>query len=390
MEPPLAKALLLVTKSNWGGAQTYVYDLATALAARGTEVVVALGGNGLLVEKLKEQHIKVISLPGLTRDVEMLEDRSLLVDPRAIYRSIRQEFSVMRSLITLIQEEKASVVHLNSSKMGGLGALAARLAGARTIVFTVHGWPHKEPRAFPIKTVIWLISWITVALCQKIIVVSENDVREAPVFFSRKKITLVRNGVAPSPLLSRSEAREKLTLPKDAKIILSIAELHRNKDIESAISAFAELGAQYPEWQYVVIGEGEERERLTEVIAHYSLQERVTLLGFRENARQYLLAADLFLLPSRKEGLPLTLLEAGLAGLPIIASRTGGIPEVVRHKDTGLLAPPHNPHALARALRTLLEHPEDAARYGHALKAYVEERFSKEGMLEGTFAVYRA
>jgi glycosyltransferase involved in cell wall biosynthesis len=384
--PP--KVFLVITKSNWGGAQAYVFDLAIALKAQGSDVTVVAGGEGLLLERLKSEGVRVISHPGITRDVAMIGERHLSFTPKIVFDSIKKEFDVLKDLITLFKLERPDVVHLNSSKIGGLGALAARLSGIRTIVFTAHGWPHKEPRAFPVKAAIWLLSWITLALSTKVIAVSENDVRLTPAFFSRKKVTLVRNGASPFPLKSRADARAELSLPSLAKVILSIAELHMNKGIDTAIHAFAELSSAHPDWLYAVIGEGEEREHLETCIRHYKLEGRVLLLGFKADARRYLSAADLFLLPSRKEGLPLTLLEAGLASLPSVATRVGGMPEVIRHKDTGLLAPSENPHALARTLRIMIEHPEDARRYGDALKKRVEEKFSKERMLEETFALY--
>lgn len=390
MEPAPAgrKVLFAITKSNWGGAQSYVFDLALAGKERGYNVAVALGGEGLLKERLEGAGIRTLPLPNLTRDVAMLEDRHSLVNPRAIWNSLRQEVVVLRKLIALLKEERPGVLHLNSSKAGGLGALAGRFAKVPRIIFTAHGWPHKEPRPLPVKVVVWFLSWLTLWLSHAVIAVSENDVRLAPVFLSRKKVALVRNGIAPFDTLERGAARQALGLSPSRKVILSIAELHPNKDLMSAVAAFAELANAFTDWDVALIGEGEERAHLEAAIAHYGLGERIFLLGFRSDARTYLAAADVFLLPSRKEGLPITLLEAGLTGIPVVASRVGGIPEVVRHKHSGLLVSPHNPHALALALRTYMEHPEDAATYGENLKQSVTEKFSKERMLEETFATY--
>jgi glycosyltransferase involved in cell wall biosynthesis len=93
-------------------------------------------------------------------------------------------------------------------------------------------------------------------------------------------------------------------------------------------------------------------------------------------------------MPSRTEALAYALIEAGYAGLPVIASHVGGIPEIVRHKESGLLIPPLSPHVLARAIRTLLEEPTTAQAYGNALQKRVAEKFSKEKMIRETFALY--
>ncbi len=388
MEPAPPKVFLVITKSNWGGAQSYVFDLALALQEKGCDVAVVAGGNGLLLERLKAKGIRVIAHEHITRDVAMIGERDLSLRPKTVLASLQKEYAVLKDLVALFKYEKPDIVHLNSSKIGGLGGLAARLAGVRSIIFTAHGWPHKEPRAPIVKAAIWLLSWFTVALATKVIAVSENDVALAPALFSKKKINLVRNGVSPFPLQTQADARKELSLPMDKKVLLSIAELHINKGIDVAISAFAELAANHPDWLYAVIGEGEERAHLETCIRHYRLEGRVLLLGFKADAKNYLPAGDIFLLPSRKEGLPLTLLEAGLASLPSVVTRVGGMPEVIRNKDTGLLAPPENPHALARALRIMMEHEDDATRYGQALQKRVHEKFSKDRMLQETFALY--
>ena len=168
-----------------------------------------------------------------------------------------------------------------------------------------------------------------------------------------------------------------------------LAELHPTKRVEDAIDALAELHNRFPELVLIVLGEGENRVMLEERIAHYNLQDRIRLAGFVPDAASYLKAFDYFLMPSRTEALGIALIEAGYAGLPAIAARVGGMPEIVRHKETGILVPKENPHVLARAIRKLLENPDDTRSYAAALEKKVREQFSKERMLEETFLLYR-
>lgn len=368
------KVLLAITKSGWGGAQLYVNTLAHALKKTGVSVTVLTGeastqatNSDSLLQSLATDDIQVIQLPSLTRDISLLT-----------------EFKTFCTLIRVFREERPEVVHLNSSKIGGMGALAARVAGVQTIIFTAHGWAHREPRPLLVRTVIWLLSFCTIALCSKVIVVSERDLKDAPALFMRSKLVCIPNGIQPFELLSRSEARTNLHISEDAFVLLLIGELHKNKGQDVALAALSELTVKNPSVLLVCIGGGEERDALK----YASEGLPVHFTGFLENARSYLAAADVFLMPSRKEGLPFALLEAGIARLAVVASRTGGIPELIKDGVTGILVPPENPQALADALDTLIQETALRTRFGDALHAHVTDKYSESSMIRETFRVY--
>lgn len=372
------KIALAITKSNWGGAQAYVYTLAKAFAEAGADVFVIAGGRGMpgeesgvLFERLSEAGIRTILLPDLMRDI-----------------SIIKEFKSFAHLVLLLRRERPHVLHLNSSKMGGIGALAGRLAGVRHIVFTAHGWAHREDRSALARTLIRLASFATVLLSSRIVVVSERDRDDAPAPLMRRKLSLIHNGIRPFPLLAREEARTALSIPPDETALLIIAELHPNKGIAIAIHALADLVSRFPHLSIICIGHGSQRDDLVELAESRGVKDRVHFLGFVPDARSYLRAADLVLMPSLKEGFPFALLEAGIASLPVVASRTGGIPEIIRDGLTGALVPPGNVSALSETLTFLLRDSASRARLGAALGEYVRERFSEEAMIEGTLRAY--
>lgn len=380
------KVLLVITKSNWGGAQAYTYAVAEAIRDAGGEVAVVLGGTGeagaatgLLSEKLTASGIRTIFLDSFARDI------SLAREPRAF-----------ASLVRIMRAEKPDVVHLNSSKAGGLGALAARIAGVPRIVFTAHGWAHREPRSALARSLITLASWITVVLCHSVIVVSRLDYDDAPASFLRHKLRLIPNGMDPFPMLTREEARaalgERAAADLKAPWIVAVSELHPNKGLDVLIRAFASIDpARAPSSEgarLLLLGEGQERARLTDLIQSSGLESRAHLLGFVANARQYLAAADIYALPSRKEGMPLAVLEAGLAQLPVVASRVGGVPEIIMSGVTGLLVPSDDASALASALETLLKDSALREKLAEHLHHRVLRDFSQEQMIEKTFAVY--
>lgn len=374
------KILLVITKSNWGGAQKYVYDLATNIPKDEFDVSVALGGSGILAQKLRAQNIRVIPIHSLARDISMQKD-----------------LLSFRELLHIFQTERPDVVHLNSSKIGGIGGLAARVARIPKIIFTAHGWAWEEQhRPFHERTIIKFLSWLTIMLATHTIAISSTTFKEGTSLpFVRRKITLIKNGVDAIDFLPRNAARThfgeraNITLNSDTILIGTIAELHKNKGLPHAIKACAMLIKSHPNIRYLIVGEGEERVALSRQIEQHHLQNHVFLLGFINNATRSLKAFDCFLLPSEKEGLPYVLLEAGLAKLPVIATNVGSIPDLIEHAKTGLLVPPKNSLALAHALSTLLKNTKLRAHVSENLHKKVLQNFSLEKMCEETVALYR-
>ncbi len=193
------RVLIVVTKSNFGGAQRYVYDLATNLPPQDFDITVAFGPGpdgkpGKLSSMLFQKGIRTVLIPELARDVRLSDD-----------------IRATRALLSLFKKERPDVVHLNSSKAGGLGALAARLAGVPRILFTSHGLPFDEKRAPFVRVLVTLATWATMMLAQVTIAVSEDTFNRARRFpLLRKRIVLIRNGILSPSFLSKDEARDEL------------------------------------------------------------------------------------------------------------------------------------------------------------------------------------
>jgi len=316
--PTRTKILFVITKSNWGGAQRYVYALATHVAHAGADVVVALGGTGesgasagLLAEKLRAAGIRTIFLKSFMRDISFASD-------------IRAFFELRR----IIASEKPDVLHLNSSKAGGIGTLAGRLAGVRSVVFTAHGWPFWEKRNVFSLGLIYFFSWLTALFATRVIVISEYDRRVAQSMpFIAHKISRIYNGVELNPTLGTGE-RIRSAFPPGVKITGTIGELNKNKNQIALI----EDARNDPNKYVAIVGEGELHNFLENKIREYKLEDRVKLFGFIP-AAEVLQGFDEFALPSLKEGLPYVLLEARAAGLPIEANRVGGVSEILDAPD---------------------------------------------------------
>lgn len=368
------RILYVITKANWGGAQRYVYDLAVAALAAGNEVMVVAGAQGELTDRLVSAGITVACVERMQRNIRLAD-----------------EISALRSLLRIVRDFKPNIIHGNSSKAGGLAAVIGRLTSVKMILFTVHGWAFNEERPELQKAIITLAHYATVLLSSRVVCVSESLARDiAWMPFVRDRIRVIQNGIEPAELLPQEEARRRLAADlARATWIGTIAELHPTKQLPVLIEAFARLSEAHPETALVIIGDGEERERLQSIIEEHGLSARVRLCGHRENAAAYLPALDIFALPSRSEGLGYVLLEAGLARLPVVASRVGGIPEIVRDKESGILVPAGDAGVLAGTLELLLSNARLREQLGHALYERVIRVFPKNRMIRETLALYQ-
>ncbi len=373
------KILYVITKSNFGGAQRYVFELATAMHDAGHDVTVAFGGTGVLKDKLTTHGVRTHTLPGLERDF-----------------TVRKELLVIRSLGRLIRDLQPDILHVNSSKASLWGALLGRVLGVPRIIFTAHGWPFFEHRSTAWRLIVWCLSYLTAILAHSVIVVSAHDLHARYLWGIHTKMRHIPIAVPNIPFLSRTTARQELQkfgARPPAETVLwigTIAEYIKNKNLMTALHAVHALIKESPHRIfYTLIGiDGEERLHLEEYIRKHQLQDSIQLLGFIDNARTYLTAYDLFILPSLKEGLPYSLLEAGAAGCVCIGSRVGGIPEVIEDGETGLLFNPDKTSELITHLRTWLHDPTHLNNLGSALQEKICREYEQSVLIAKTQEVY--
>ncbi len=371
------KILYLITKSNFGGAQKYVFELAVATKVAGHDVAVAAGGTGAagattghLIERLNVADIKAFSIKHFMRDMSPLND-------------ILAFFEIWQ----LLRRHQPDVLHVTSSKAGGIGALAGRLCGIKRIVFTSHGLTIDEVwRPEWQKILIYIGTWATLRLTHHSIMIStETYERTKKMPFIQDRVSLIKNGIANIDFIDRAEARTKLApdVSPQAIWIGGIGELHPNKNWSVAIVAMISL----PQSAHLfIIGEGEEDVQLNQLVNKHQLQDRVHLLGYVDGAK-YLKAFDIFVLPSKKEGLPYVLLEAGLAGLAVIASDLPGNRDIIPSGETGLLVEPTS-KLVATTMEMLIRDEGMRRQLGVNLKRNIEHNFSVRQMFDKTFTVY--
>lgn len=375
----MKKIAFVITKSNFGGAQRYVFDLATNLPKDQFDVVVITGGQGKLIEKLTASGIRSIFLPSLQRDI-----------------SIKKELLSFKELYLILKNEKPDIVHLNSSKAGGMGALIARLLGIQKIIFTAHAWAFNENRNIFFKYLITLLHWLTVILSKETIAVSnsvKNQVSHLP--FTQNKIKVIHLGIEEPQFLSKLNAEKELGIkyiPQQTKII-TIAELHPVKGLLYSIDALSHIRDSDPDIfqniHYYIYGEGDQKKSLEAYINKRKLSERIFLMGFKDDVSKYLKAFDIFLLPSLSEALGYVLLEAGFANIPIIASNVGGIPEIIRDGVRGTLVERKNLKSIETALDKVILGHSDIKEMSDELYRYLKKGFRLQEMVQETINLYR-
>jgi len=382
----MTKILYFITQSEYGGAQRYVFDLANNLG-REFEVAVALGEqgkDGKLAKKLEENNIKYYIIPHLKRSISPLNE-------------ILAFFEISK----LIKNYQPNIIHLNSSKISILGSLAGLFIKLKIknlkIIYTVHGWVFNEPLPAPVK---WFYLWaekFTAKFKDKIICVSESDrqvalkYKIAPV----EKLITIHNGLAPVDFFSREEALPLLNKERAGGEVLvgSIGNLYQTKGFEYFIEAAGRLMADlsFPrrrESRFIIIGEGSERKNLENLIAKHNLKNNFILAGNIDQAARLLPALDVYVCSSVKEGLSYTLIEAMQAGLPIVATKVGGNPELIEDNITGLISAAQNAQALAEKIKTLLDNKTLADKLGQSAKAKAMAEFGLEKMIEQTKKIY--
>lgn len=363
MRPP--SLLLVVTRATGGGAQRYVLAVARAALARGWTATVAAGpGDGTLESRCRASGIPFRTLPSLGRDIS----------PTADLRAVRE-------LRRLVRELRPDVLHANSSKAGLLATLA--LVGMRQrpkSVFTAHGWVFLEPNRSA-----WFYRWLEriAGLGRDATIVLSPQEREAAVaarVAPGARIHVIPNGIAPAPhdRVSARAALAQAGVPTEATVVGCVANFFPTKNVPALVRAFR--AAAPTDAHLVLIGDGEERAAVDAAAG-----ERVHPLGHRDDARALMDGFDLFILPSKKEGLPFALLEAMEAGLPCLATAVGGVPSVIADGMNGWLTAPDR---LEEGLRRAFAARDAWPRVGKAAAETAHALFTEERMVRETFALY--
>jgi len=356
------RILIAITLAEVGGAQTCVAELLPELV-KTFDVTIAAHGPGPLREAARKAGATSVELRNVRRAIGPRDALGLI------------------ELIRLIRRVRPDVVHAHSSKAGVLARVAAAVCRVRAVVFTAHGWAFKAEPGY--RSRLYLnADRATAAVTSAVICVSETERREGLAARTCRpaRTVVIRNGVDASRFGIRTHAE----VPRPQ--LISVGRLKAPKDFETLLDALALLDGL--SFEAIVVGDGPDLEHLEARSRRLGLVDRVTFAGEQPDVPERLARADCFVLSSVSEGLPISVLEAMAAGLPVVASDVGGVHELVGEGVTGSLVPPRDPEALAAALRPVLADAGLRARLGQAGRAEVEMSFSIEAFQRGHLDLY--
>lgn len=366
-QPPLAplRIAMLLESDGPGGAEYMLIQLAEELRRRGHSIVPVGPAKGLgwLDRVLRERGFS--------------PDRFTLRHPL--------DWQCLKDLAAMLRRSNVDVVHGHEFTMALYGTAAARLIG-KPAVITIHSAQYVSlalRRRFALSC--------AARSSHALVAVSSETARtlERRLWLRSGAVTTIHNGIVERP--GRADGvRDGIGACSDETLLLAVGNLYPVKGHPVLLDALQRLQADAPvRWRLVVAGRGRHKASLEERTAALGLGEHVRFLGHRDDVPDLLAAADVFVMPSLREGLPLAILEAMFAGKPIVASGVGGIPEAITSGEHGLLVPPSDPVALSEALRAVLADPALRLRLGEAARRRAQEEFRVEHMADRYERIYR-
>jgi glycosyltransferase involved in cell wall biosynthesis len=336
------RVLSLVDTLRPGGAERLAATLAIRLDPSRFEPTVcvsrAITAPSPLIDDLEEAGVSILRLS----------------------RTSRGALWAWSPLVTFLRRERVDVLHAHMFGSNAWGAVLATLSRVPVFVAHVHSWAFEDR---PLR--VFLDRELIARAADAVLAVSEED-RRRMIGVGRippTKVRLVTNGIVPLRP-SGSNVRAELGIPPEAEVVGTIAVLRPEKAHEVLIEAADLLAREFPRLRMLIAGMGPEEDRLRELVREKGLQETVIMLGFRRNVADVLAAVDVAVFSSDREGSPLAVMESMAAGKPVVATRVGGVPDLVVDGVQGLLVPPRDPRALADAVGRLLRDPGARAELG--------------------------
>jgi sugar transferase (PEP-CTERM/EpsH1 system associated) len=287
------------------------------------------------------------------------------------------DYFAFRKVGEVLREHRIDVIHTHNTGPFFHGALGATLAGVKTHIHTDHARPFPD-------SLRWMVAEHLLShLAYRVVGVSDDTTHNLRHYekIPESKLATIPNGIDLQPVRTdAARLRQELGISPETIVIGTAGRLTHQKGMEFLIRAAGLLEPRFPDLAVLIVGEGSEQNALQEMVRSAGLQDRVRLLGLRMDIPDLLALFDIYALPSRWEGLPMAILEAMAASLPIVGSAVGGVPTAVREGVNGLLVAPEDPEALAGALEKLLKDPTLRKRMGEAGRKRYEASFTARQM----------
>jgi glycosyltransferase involved in cell wall biosynthesis len=376
----------VIARLNMGGPALHVAYLSAGLAERGYATTLVAGtlasGEESMAHVAEELGVSVVAVPDLSREISPLRDA------RAV-----------RELAALIRKHRPHILHTHTAKAGAIGRLAARFAGDARPPIVVHTFHGHVLRGYfgPLRSRLFRQLERRLARSATALVAVSPEVRDDLVALGvapREKFTVIRLGIELEERVAagsdgRVETRRMLGIPPERFVVGWIGRMTAVKRADDVLLAFKQLVERGVDACLCMVGDGPDRAHVERRARSLGIMRRSLFLGYQEDVAPFYAAFDAFLLPSGNEGTPVTTIEALASGLPVVATRVGGVPDVVRDGEDGFLVEPGAVGELAERLATLAADPELRRRLGEAGRARVLPRYAVQRLLDDVDRLYR-
>ena len=381
------RVLRVIARLNMGGPALHVAYLSSGLRSRGYETTLVAGSLALGEESMAgvagELGVPVVTVPELHREISPLRDL------RAVYH-----------VADLIRRQRPDILHTHTAKAGAIGRLAAMLAGDARPPIVVHTFHGHVLRGYfdPVRSTFFRLLERSLARRTTALVAVSPEVRDDLVGLGvapREKFTVIRLGIE----LDERVGSGRNGLGPETRRVLGVAEtrfvvgwigrmtgVKRTDDVLLAVRGLRERGVDAV---LCMVGDGPDRDAVEQRAHDLDIVRHCLFVGYQDEVAPYYAAFDALILPSANEGTPVSAIEALAGGRPVVATRVGGVPDVVRDGIDGYLVEPGDVDAMAARLADLAADPPLRHRMGEAGRASVHERYSVDRLLDDVDRLYR-
>ncbi len=368
------KILFIITHPELGGAQKQLLSIIENLDKVEYSSYLCTGDSGYIKSRFESSgSLSIFFLPELVRRI-----------------SPRNDMIAFVRLYFFIRRNKFDIVHTHSPKASILGRWAAFFAGARNIVYTVHGWPFHDLLNPILKQLYIFLEKITALITKKIIVVSSSDLRKALKnrVSSTDKFVIIHYGIdiqwAERIFLKRK------TIPPANNLIINISCLKPQKGLSSFLDTAEIILRKIGDARFSIIGDGPLHEKIKQEIEKRELKKEVVLEGWRDDTAGALSSASVMVLTSLWEGLPLAVIEAVISGVPVVATDTGGLLDIIQDNNNGIIIQRKDAQSIAGAAISIMDNYNSWYRKVMAAREQLDlEYWSDKRMARLTERVYQ-
>ncbi|MCK9604467.1 MAG: glycosyltransferase family 4 protein [Candidatus Omnitrophica bacterium] len=374
---PKTNLLYVITKLELGGAQKQLLSLITHLDKDRYSLFLFTACDGFLADAF-------LSVPGLKIKRSRFLERPL---------NPCKDFLAFCQIYNYIKRNKIDIVHTHSSKAGILGRWAARLAGVKVIVHTVHGWSFNDYQVFFYRALFLWLERLAAHFTHKLIVVSEHDKQKglANRIGNEKKYAIINYGIDYEEFTTQGASiRSQLGINTGDLVVGMISCFKAQKAPQDFIKLASLIHKRLPQVKFLLVGDGILRQDLERSILELGLGSQVILTGWRKDIPRVLQAMDVFVLTSLWEGMPISVLEAMVSSCPVVATNTGSISEVISEGKTGFLVAPGDMLSMSEKAIILLNSRDLRKEIGRQAKDSLGLNFTLTRMIKDSQELYKS